>query len=82
MSFRFVKLFEDFDSGKFSIEDIDSARKMNKGIFTSIVKNFPEHKKDEPLKIIDIDDQSGEISVSIDNNIFYVDLKNVEKIES
>lgn len=78
---KYLEFFEKFDEGKFSINDIELARKAGKGIFSSIVKKFPEHRPKEKLKILNIDEDSGEVTVEIGNNIYYVDLKNVEEIE-
>lgn len=81
MDLKFLRLFEEFEEGKFSLDDINTARKMRKSIFGSIVKDFPKHDPKKPLDIVDVDTQTGEIVVKIDNNIYYMDIKNVEEIE-
>lgn len=81
MNLKFIKLFEDYSEGKFRIEDIERCRREGKGIYSKIVKDFPQNDENLPLEVIDIDTDNNEISVMIDNNIYYVDLKNVERIE-
>jgi hypothetical protein len=73
-------LYEDFESGKFSIEDIQKAITNRKGIFTSVIKDEPDNDPNTPLEIVDIS-EDGEITILYDNNIRYVDLEDVEKIE-
>jgi len=81
MNLKFIKLFEDYSEGKFRIEDIERCRREGKSIYSKIVKDFPQNDENLPLEVIDIDTDNNEISVMIDNNIYYVDLKNVERIE-
>ena len=75
---NYLFLFEDFESGKFRIEDLEKARKMNKRLFTSIVKNKPDHNEDIPLEIINID--KDEVGVLIDGDVYYVDINDIDKI--
>jgi len=81
MYLKFLRLFEDFTEGKFSIEDVERCRREGKRIYASVVKDFPKNDPDQELEIVDIDKNTGEITVMVDNNIYYVDLKNVERIE-
>lgn len=79
---KFIKYFENYSDGKFRPQDIELAWKSGKGIRTSIVKRLPTHDPKEYLKIVNFDSDTDEIGVSTQNGIFYVDLKNVEEIES
>lgn len=79
---RYLKLYEDFESGKFSFEDIRKAMKEDRGIFTSLVKDVPKNDPKKALKIVDIDEESGEVSVLYDNDIRYIDISDIEKIEN
>lgn len=81
MNLKFLKLFEDFTDGKFSIEDIERCRREGKKIYASVVKDFPKNDPDKELEVVSIDKDTGEVTVILDNNIYYVDLKNVEEIE-
>jgi hypothetical protein len=81
MNLKFLKLFEEYGDGKFNIENIETARKLRKGIKSNIVKDLPSHNNDDYLKIVSIDTDNNEIAVSVNNGIYYVDLKNVEEIE-
>ena len=81
MNLKFIKLFEDYSESKFRIEDIERCRREGRKIYSRIVKDFPQNDENLPLEVIDIDTDNNEISVMIDNNIYYVDLKNVEGIE-
>ncbi len=76
---RFLRLYEDFNEGKFTNDDIIRCIKEKKPIFASIVKDFPNNDKESPLEVVSIDD-NGLITILIDNNIYYVELKNVEKL--
>ncbi len=78
---KYLKLYEDFDSAKFSIEDIENAIINGKNLFTSVVKDFPENDPEKPLKMVEIDKDTGEVVVIYDGDLAYVDLNNVEKIE-
>jgi hypothetical protein len=78
---KYLKLFEQYGDGKFSIQDIDTARKSGKGIKSDIVKDLPNHKTEDFMKIVSIDTNSNEIAVSVNNGVYYVDLKNVLEIE-
>lgn len=78
---KFLSLFEDFKMGKFRLEDIERAWKEKKPIYSSIVKNKPDHKEEFPLEIVNIDHQTGEIGVLIEGDVFYVDLEDIERIE-
>ena len=77
---KFLFLFEDFKTGKFRLEDIEKAWKDEKPVFTSILKDNPNHNIDIPLQIINIDKSNGEIGVMMDNDVYYVDLEDIEKI--
>lgn len=81
MNFKYLKLFEEFEEGKFSMDDIDACRKEGRGIYATVIKDFPNNKSDEKLDVVDCDFDTGEITVRYDNNIYYVDLKNVERVE-
>ena len=81
MSLKYLKLFEEYGDGKFSIQDIDTARKSGKGIKSDIVKDLPNNNNDDFMKIVGIDTKSNEITVSVNNGIYYIDLKNVTEIE-
>jgi hypothetical protein len=81
MNLKYLKLFEQYRDGKFSIQDIDTARKSNKGIKSDIVKELPNHNTEDYMKIVSIDTKNNEIAVSVNNGVYYIDLKNVLEIE-
>ena len=76
---RFLKLYEDFKEGKFTQDDIIRCVKEKKPIFASVIKDFPGNDPETPLEVVSIDD-NGLITILIDGNIYYVELKNVEKL--
>jgi hypothetical protein len=80
MNLKFLKLFEDFTEGKFTLDDIDRVRKEGKKIYASIIKDLPNNDPNQELEIISLDKDTNEVTVSIDNNIYYVDLKNIERV--
>lgn len=78
---KYLKIYEDFNKGKFSLEDIRNAMLTDRGLYAKIIKDFPENDPKKLLKIVDIDDETGEVSVLYDNDIRYVDLEDVNEIE-
>jgi hypothetical protein len=72
-------LFEDYENSKFTKEDIEDCIINKKPVFASIVKDLPENDPSEELIPINIDDD-GLVAVSFNNGIYYVELKNIEKL--
>ena len=82
---KWIKLFEDFKQNNeegtlITIDDIVNCIKNGGVIYSTIVKEYPDNKPKDPLRPIDID-EDGLITVEIDDNEYYVDLNDVEKIE-
>ena len=79
---RFLKFYEDFQDAKFTIDDIVGCFKRGLPIFASTIKNVTNHKSDRELKIVEIDNKTGEIAVNFGetNDIYYVDLDNVKRL--
>jgi hypothetical protein len=82
---KWIKLFEDFKQNNeegtlITIDDIINCIKKRGVIYTTIVKEYPDNDPKDPLRPIDID-EDGLITVEIDDNEYYVDLNDVEKIE-
>jgi hypothetical protein len=78
---KYLKIYEEFKVGKFSIEDIENAMIGGRGLYASIIKDLPDNDPKLLLKIIDVDKDTGEVSVLYDNQIKYLDLEDVEEIE-
>ena len=78
---KYLKIYEEFKVGKFSIEDIENAMIGGRGLYASIIKDLPDNDPKLLLKIIDVDKDTGEVSVLYDNQIKYLDLDDVEEIE-
>ena len=78
---KYLKIYEKFKVGKFSIEDIENAIIGGKGLYASIIKDLPDNDPKLLLKIVDVDKDTGEVSVLYDNQIKYLDLEDVEEIE-
>lgn len=79
---RFLKLYEDFKDAKFTFEDIEGCFRRGLPIFASTIKNVRNHNPEQELKIVEIDNETGEIAVTFgdSNDIYYVDLDNVERL--
>ena len=82
---KWIKLFEDFkqnieEGDLITDDDIIKCIKKRGVIYATIVKEYPDNKPKDPITPIDID-KDGLITVKIDNNEYYVDLDDVEKIE-
>ncbi len=78
---RYLKIFEEFNTGKFSIEDLQKLILQGKKIYASVVKDMPENDKEKALEIVDIDSETGEVTVMYDNEVKYVDIEDIEDIE-
>lgn len=82
---KYVKLFEDFKNNNqegtlITKDDVINCIKKNGLIYTNIVHNYPNNDPETGLNPVDIDN-SGLITVEIDNNEYTVDLENIIKIE-
>jgi hypothetical protein len=77
MNFNFIKSFENFEEGKFNVNDIEKS----KGIYATIVKGLPDNNPKKLLKVIEVDQKSNEVMVELDGNIYYVDIENVEGLK-
>ncbi len=77
MNFNFLKSFEKFEKGKFNAEDVEKS----KGIYATIVKDLPNNNPKKLMKVIEVDPKSNVVTVELDGNIYYVDLKNVEGLK-
>jgi len=82
---KYVKLFEDFKNNNqegtlITKDDVINCIKKNGLIYTNIVHNYPNNDPETGLSPVDIDN-SGLITVEIDNNEYTVDLENIIKIE-
>ena len=71
--------FNESEQTKFSKEDIIKCYEEDRPIFAEIIGNFPNNDKDLPLKVVSVDDD-GLISVLIDNELKFVELKNVDRL--
>lgn len=78
----YLKLYEEFEEGKFTIGDIEQCFKQGTPIFATTVKKNTKHKPEQELKIVEIDDKTGEIGVTLDDSsdIYYVDLNDIERL--
>ena len=82
---KWVKLFEDFKNNNeegslITHQDMIDCIKHGGVIYATIIKNFPNNDPKEQLKAVDIDEDDL-VTVEFYNKEYYVDLKNVEKIE-
>lgn len=75
-----IKLFEDFQKSKFSIEEIRKCIIEGGVIYATIINTYPDNEPEDPLEPLSIDDD-GDITVNIDGSEHIVKLKNVEKID-
>jgi hypothetical protein len=77
---KWLKLFEDFEGSKVSIENIIDCIEKDGFIYTDIVKGYPQNDPKEPLKPVDIG-ENGTITIDLDGNLYEVELKDVNKID-
>lgn len=82
---KWIKKFESFKQNNIagdliSEDDIIKCIERNGNIYATIVQQIKNNDPKTPLKPIDID-KDGLITVDQNNQIGYVKLKNVEKID-
>lgn len=75
----FIKTFENFKTDNITIDDIIDVIKNSGTIMVSHIKDLPNHDMSEYVKPIDISET--DITVEIDGDMYYTDLKFVEKIQ-
>jgi hypothetical protein len=77
---KWIKLYEEFQDSKVSIEDIIDCIEKGGQIYSDIVKEYPKNDPNEPLTPLSIDDD-GIIAVEIDGKNYEIDIKDVKKID-
>lgn len=80
-----LKRYKDFKQnnqagGLITIDDIITCIKKGGVIYATIIKDYPNNDPRDPITPVDID-ADGLIAVEMDNKEFYIELKDVEKIE-
>jgi hypothetical protein len=78
---KYIKLYEDFKVKNISIDDIVNCITGNGIIYSTIIKNLPEHDVEEPLKPVSVD-EDGLITIERDGKEYEVELKYVKQIEN
>ena len=81
---KWIKLFEDFKQNNeegdlITIDDIIKAKESGEKIYATIIEDIPDNDPDEPLEIMDIDND-GLITIEYKDKFGYVKLKNVNRI--
>ena len=77
---KWLKVFEDFEDSKVSIEDVINCIENGGSIYARIVKEYPNNDPENPIKPVNID-EDGSITVEIDGNHYEVELKDVDRID-
>jgi hypothetical protein len=77
---KWIKLYEEFQDSKVSIEDIIDCIEKGGQIYSDIVKEYPKNDPSEPLTPLSIDDDVI-IAVEIDGKNYEIDIKDVKKID-
>jgi hypothetical protein len=78
---KIVKFFEDFKVNNITQEDIINCIKKGGSIYSSVVKELPDNDPKKPLSPKDIS-EDGEITIDLDGKMYYVDLDDVERVET
>ena len=76
-----MKIFEEFTEGKYSVENIEKAISQGKSLKSDVVKDKPDNDSEKLMKIVEVDPDTGEVTVLYDNDICYVDMKDIKTIE-
>lgn len=77
---KYIKTYEFYKTSLISVDDIIDCIKKDGLIYTNIIKNLPNHDKEEGINPIDVDND-GLITISFDGKEYEVELKNVKRIE-
>ena len=85
---KWIKLFEDFKENYqegTAIKEYDIRKCITHGgvIYADIILDYPNNDEKEPLPLspVDIDNDNGDITVQIDQQLYIVKLKDVKRIE-
>jgi hypothetical protein len=81
---KWIKLFEEFKQNNgegdlITTDDIIKAKESGEKIYATIIKDIPENDPEEPLSLLDID-EDGLITVDYKGETGYVELKDVKRI--
>ena len=77
---KYLKLFEKFKRKNLTVDDIIKCIDNGGLIYTSIIKDFPEHSPEVPVTPLSVDDE-GTTTIEIDGRNYEVELKNIDEIE-
>jgi hypothetical protein len=75
-----IKLYENFKVNNITSEDLEKCIGEGGVIYSKIVKEFPDNDPKKPLRPVDID-ETGEITIDVDGDLYYVDLDDVDRVE-
>jgi hypothetical protein len=76
---NFDKYLKKVNEGSYTEDDIISIIKDGGKIYTTSVYDFPDHNEDLPLRPIEVSD--GIVLIQVDNDIYKIDLENINQIE-
>ena len=82
---KYIKLFETFKNNNIegsliTKQDIIDCIRNGGVVYATIIKNLPNNKPDNPLKVVSIDDD-GLVTVEFNGSEYDISLKNIEKID-
>jgi hypothetical protein len=77
---KWLKLYEDFDKSKYRIEDVIRCIENGGSVYAEIIKDFPNNDPSAPLRPVSVD-ENGVVTVEYEDDLYEVDLKDVDKIE-
>lgn len=76
-----LNLYEDFKVNHITKNDIIKCISNNGEIYAETIENLPDNDPTDPLKPLNIDDDTSEITVLRDGDEYIVNLRHVSKIE-
>ncbi len=77
---KWLKLYEDFEKSKVSIDDVIDCIDKGGKIYTNIIKGLPGNDPESDILPVSIDD-NGVVTVEIDGQLYEVDIEDITKIE-
>jgi hypothetical protein len=77
---KWLKLYENFEKSKVSIDDVIDCIEKGGKIYTNIIKDLPDNDPNSEILPVSVDDY-GVVTVNIDGELYEVDINDITKIE-
>jgi hypothetical protein len=75
---KWMKLFEEFEKSKITLQNIEDCVKGGGKIFATIIKDYPNNDPNEPLTPVSMDEST--VTVEIEGNYYDIDIDDIERV--